>query len=120
MDCKGRKLYLVASLNSDDYTPLLVFKGYEISTLEYCHSPPSSLCCTLQYRRVTESDMLRAELRKEKFRTRIGWIDNGPGRGSYSSIDVEILHKDFLGSYDIKTIFLNPILMWVSCVLTIY
>jgi len=26
-----------------------------------------------------ESDMLRAELRKEKFRTWIGWIDNGPG-----------------------------------------
>ena len=67
-----------------------------------------------------ESDMLRAELRKEKFRTRIGWIDSGPGRGSYSSIDVEILHKDFSGSYDIKTIFLNPILMWVSCVLIIY
>ena len=67
-----------------------------------------------------ESDMLRAELRKEKFRTRIGWIDNGPGHGSYSSIDVEILHKNFSGSYDIKTIFLNPILMWVSLVLTIY
>ena len=61
-----------------------------------------------------ESDMLRADLRKEKFRTQIGWIDNGPGCGSYSSIDVEILHKDFSGSYDIKTAFLNPILMWVS------
>jgi len=61
-----------------------------------------------------ESDMLCADLRKEKFQTQIGWIDNGPGCGSYSSIDVEILHKDFSGSYDIKTAFLNPILMWVS------
>jgi len=56
---------------------------------------------------VAESDMLCAELRKEKFRMRIGWIENGPGCGSYSSIDVELLHKDFSGSYDIKSAFLN-------------
>lgn len=72
---------------------------------------------------VSESDMLRAEIRKEKFRARIGWIDDGPVpglHGSYSSIDVEILHTNFSGLYDIKTIFLNPILMWVSHSLLIH
>ena len=63
---------------------------------------------------VAESDMLRASVRKEKFRTRIGWVDNGNGFGSYSSVDVEILHEDNSATYDIKTAFLNPILMWVS------
>ena len=64
---------------------------------------------------VSESDMLRSEVRKEKFRARIGWVENGLGSGSYSTVDVEILHKDYAGSYDFKTAFLNPILMWVSC-----
>jgi hypothetical protein len=63
---------------------------------------------------VSESDMFKAEIRKEKFRDRIGWVDNGRGVGSYSSVDVEILHKHYSGSYDMKTAFLNPILMWVS------
>jgi hypothetical protein len=66
----------------------------------------------------SEADMLRPEVRKEKFRARIGWVDGGHGSGTYSSVDVEILHKDYLGSYDIKTAFLNPILMWVSYVAT--
>lgn len=65
---------------------------------------------------ISESDMLRSEVRKEKFRARIGWVENGLGSGSYSTVDVEILHKDYAGSYDFKTAFLNPILMWVSCV----
>jgi hypothetical protein len=43
-------------------------------------------------------------------------VDNNQGIGSYSSVDVEILHKDYSGSYDIKTAFLNPILLWVSCI----
>lgn len=63
---------------------------------------------------VSESDMLKADIRREKFRGRIGWVDNGNGVGSYSSVDVEILHKDYSGSYDIKTAFLNPDLKWVS------
>ena len=64
---------------------------------------------------VSESEMLQADIRKEKFRGRIGWVENGRGVGSYSSVDVEILHKDYSGSgYDIKTAFLNPSLMWVS------
>ena len=63
---------------------------------------------------VVESEMLRAELRKEKFCERIGWVNNGQGSGCYSSVDVEVLHKNYAGSYDIKTTFLNSILMWVS------
>ena len=63
---------------------------------------------------VSESDMLRANIRKEKFRERIGWVENDQGIGSYSSVDVEILHKNYAGSYNIQTAFLNPILMWVS------
>lgn len=61
-----------------------------------------------------ESDLLRAETRKEKFRGRIGWVVNDQGFGSYSSVNVEILHKDYSSRYDIKTAFLNPTLMWVS------
>jgi hypothetical protein len=63
---------------------------------------------------VSECDMLQADIRKEKFQGRIGWVNNGQGVGSYSSVDVEILHKDYSGSYNIQTAFLNPILMRVS------
>ena len=63
---------------------------------------------------VSECDMLQANIRKKKFRGRIGWVDNDQGSGSYSSVDVEILHKNYSGSYDIQTAFLNPILMRVS------
>ncbi|KAF8998004.1 hypothetical protein BDQ17DRAFT_1329042 [Cyathus striatus] len=48
------------------------------------------------------------------FKSRIGWVDNGQGSGSYSSINVEILHKDNLSSYNLRTAFLNPILMQYS------
>ena len=63
---------------------------------------------------VSESDMLQADIRREKFRGRIGWVGNDQGAGSYSSVDVEILHKGYSGSFDMETAFLNPILMWVS------
>ena len=63
---------------------------------------------------VSECDMLQADIWKEKFRGRIGWVNNGQGVGSYSSVDMEILHKDYSGSYNIQTAFLNPILMQVS------
>ncbi len=58
--------------------------------------------------------MLKADVRKEKFQGRIGWVINSQGVGSYSSVDVEILHKDYSGAYNIQTAFLNPILMWVG------
>jgi hypothetical protein len=58
--------------------------------------------------------MLHSTTRHKKFRKRIGWIKNDQGAGSYSSVDVEILHKDNVREYDIRTAFLNPILMQVS------
>jgi hypothetical protein len=67
---------------------------------------------------VSEFDMLQADIQKEKFGGPIGWVNNGQGAGSYSSVNVEILHKDYAGSYDIQTAFLNPILMWVSNIVT--
>ncbi|KAF9554036.1 hypothetical protein CPC08DRAFT_753896 [Agrocybe pediades] len=62
---------------------------------------------------VSEEDMLTSATRKEKFRKLIGWVENSNGVGSYSSVDVEILHKDYGGHYDIKKAFLNPVLMRV-------
>ena len=57
---------------------------------------------------------MNAEVRKAKFRDRIGWVVNDGGGGSYSTVDVEILHKDYSGEYSLSSIFLNPILMGVS------
>ena len=62
---------------------------------------------------VSDNDMLHTETRREKFCSRIGWVLNENGHGSYSSADVEILHKNYSGSYNINTVFLNPILMRV-------
>ena len=62
---------------------------------------------------VRDTDMLHAETRKEKFRNRIGWVGEN-SCGSYSSADVEVLHKNYDGSYDINTVFLNPMLMQVQ------
>jgi len=63
---------------------------------------------------VPEVDLMNAEVRKTKFRDRIGWVNNDAGGGSYSAVDVEILHKDYSGEYSLSSIFLNPILMGVS------
>jgi hypothetical protein len=63
---------------------------------------------------VHEVDLMNAEVRKTKFRERIGWIQNDNGAGSYSAVDVEILHKNYSGEYSLSSVFLNPILMGVS------
>lgn len=63
---------------------------------------------------VHEVDLMNAELRKTKFRDRIGWIKDDNGSGSYSVVDVEILHKNYGGEYSLSSIFLNPILIGVS------
>ena len=63
---------------------------------------------------VDEADLMRSESRREKFRHRIGWVTDGRGNGSYSSVDVEILHKSYPGEYSPSAAFLNPILMGVS------
>ncbi|KAH9970789.1 hypothetical protein BGW80DRAFT_1326669 [Lactifluus volemus] len=72
-------------------------------------------CAVLFGPSVKDSDLhySNPQLRNEKFRDRIGWVDNGEGSGTFSNLDVEILHKDYSGSFDLKTAFLNPILMRV-------
>lgn len=62
---------------------------------------------------VPEVDLMNADARKTKFRNQIGWVDSGGG-GSYSTVDVEILHKNYAGEYSLSSIFLNPVLMGVS------
>lgn len=61
------------------------------------------------------ADLLESETRRAKFRERIGYIapeaDAGPGR--YDAFNVEVLHKDYSGQFDVKTVFLNPVLHWV-------
>jgi hypothetical protein len=59
---------------------------------------------------VSENDLLKPEIRKEKFRKEIGWIEEV---GMYSSVDVPILHKDWQGEYSLSSVFLNPKLMGV-------
>lgn len=63
---------------------------------------------------VSEVELMDADVRKIKFRDRIGWVSNDSGGGSYSTVDVEILHKDYGGEYSLSSIFLNPTLMGVS------
>jgi hypothetical protein len=65
---------------------------------------------------IPEVDLMNVEHWKAKFRDWIGWVDNGVGGGSYSTVDVEILHKNYGGEYLLLSIFLNPILMGVSSV----
>ena len=62
---------------------------------------------------VSEVDLINAEVRKTKFCDRIGWVNHDNGSGSYSTVDVEILHKNYAGEYSLSSIFLNPILMGV-------
>ena len=58
-------------------------------------------------------NMSPSTTRQEKFRNMIGWTMNEHGRGSYSSLKVEILHKDYNGVFDRQKVFLNVRLMAV-------
>ena len=60
---------------------------------------------------VSESDLLKPNVRSAKFREEIGWMSK---TGHYSSVDVPILHKDWNGDHSLSSIFLNPKLMGVS------
>ena len=60
------------------------------------------------------SDLISSTKRAELFRNKIGWVDDGNGKGHYDPLSVEVLHKDYHGRFDVDTIFLNPILMRVS------
>ncbi|KAF8256892.1 hypothetical protein EI94DRAFT_1832535 [Lactarius quietus] len=62
---------------------------------------------------VLDTNLVNAEHRRAKFRGRIGWVPNGSGGGTYSSVDVEIIHKDYSGKYELSKIFLNPVLMGI-------
>lgn len=46
-----------------------------------------------------DTDLVDPEERKAKFRGRIGWVPNGSSGGTYSSVDVDIIHKDYSGKY---------------------
>jgi hypothetical protein len=65
---------------------------------------------------ILDTELIDPEQRKAKFRGRIGWVPNegGLGGGTYSSVDVEIIHKDYSGKYELSKIFLSPVLMAVS------
>jgi len=60
---------------------------------------------------VSESDLLKPEVRNTKFCEEIGWMSE---TGLYSSVDVPILHKDWHGEYSLSSVFPNPKLMGVS------
>ncbi|KAF8142216.1 hypothetical protein K438DRAFT_1450785, partial [Mycena galopus ATCC 62051] len=57
------------------------------------------------------TDLLSTSVRLKKFRDEIGWYVEEGSSGGYSSLDVPILHRNWTGKYDIKTCFLNPVLM---------
>ena len=79
------------------------------------YNTASCICnCCSAVLQVPEVDLMNAEAQKTKFRDQIGWInDNGMGGGSYSAVNVEILHKGYGGEYSLSSIFLNPILIGV-------
>ncbi len=60
---------------------------------------------------VSEADLLKSDVRRDKFRGEIGWVNEAR---VYSSVDVPILHKDWCGEYMLSSVFLNPKLMGVS------
>ncbi|KJA15886.1 hypothetical protein HYPSUDRAFT_71753 [Hypholoma sublateritium FD-334 SS-4] len=64
---------------------------------------------------VSETDLLKADVRKTKFREEIGWVSES---GVYSSVDVPILHKTWGGEYALSSVFLNPKLMGVRWALS--
>jgi hypothetical protein len=59
----------------------------------------------------SETDLLKPDTRKAKFREEIGWVSE---TGVYSSVNVPILHKVWGSEYLLSSVFLNPKLMGVS------
>lgn len=62
---------------------------------------------------VNALDMSPSITRQEKFCNMIGRTTNQHGRGTYSALKVEILHRDYSGVYDRQKVFLNTRLMAV-------
>ncbi|KAJ7119999.1 hypothetical protein C8R46DRAFT_1019898 [Mycena filopes] len=57
------------------------------------------------------TDLLDPDTRLDKFKDLIGWLVEEETSGSYSSLEVPILHDRWAGDYDLHTCFLNPALM---------
>lgn len=62
----------------------------------------------------TTEELTNPQTRYEKFREKIGWVQGQDRTSKYETWRVEILHKDYNGSFDINQVFLNPVLMRVS------
>ena len=61
-----------------------------------------------------DTDLVDPKEHKAKFCGCIGWVPNRSSGGTYSSVNVDIIHKDYLEKYELSKIFLNPVLMGVS------
>ncbi|KAJ6483197.1 hypothetical protein C8R45DRAFT_1075505 [Mycena sanguinolenta] len=58
----------------------------------------------------TAADLASAESRRDKFRDRIGYVKDAKGDSKYEAFNVDLLHKDYKGSFDIDTVFRGPAL----------
>ncbi|KAJ7834868.1 hypothetical protein B0H14DRAFT_3142229, partial [Mycena olivaceomarginata] len=53
----------------------------------------------------TTADLSTSESRRDKFRKQIGYVEDAEGKSHYEAFNVDLLHKDYNGSFDIKTVF---------------
>ncbi|KAJ6489984.1 hypothetical protein C8R45DRAFT_1213365 [Mycena sanguinolenta] len=56
----------------------------------------------------TAADLASAESRRDNFRDRIGYVKDAKGDSKYEAFNVDLLHKDYKGSFDIDTVFRGP------------
>ncbi|EGO25546.1 hypothetical protein SERLADRAFT_335289, partial [Serpula lacrymans var. lacrymans S7.9] len=66
----------------------------------------------------TEGDLRVSHVRREKFGERIGRAEGPDGSLIYHPWNAEILHSNYAGKFDVKSVFLNPILQkTISCII---
>ncbi|KAJ6528490.1 hypothetical protein B0H19DRAFT_1243025 [Mycena capillaripes] len=58
----------------------------------------------------TAADLSTSEARRDKFHEQIGYVEDAEGKPHYEAFNVDLLHKDYNGSYNIKTVFRSPAL----------
>ncbi|EGN93512.1 hypothetical protein SERLA73DRAFT_78800 [Serpula lacrymans var. lacrymans S7.3] len=64
------------------------------------------------------ADLKTSEARQNKFLNKIGWRMNSKGHSAFSLWNVEVLHADYSGKFDVNKVFLNPLLKVIlSCVI---
>ncbi|EGO22543.1 hypothetical protein SERLADRAFT_410013 [Serpula lacrymans var. lacrymans S7.9] len=56
------------------------------------------------------ADLKTSEARRNKFLNKIGWRMNSKGHSAFSLWNVEVLHADYSGKFDVNKVFLNPLL----------